>query len=139
MSYKLTQKYRLVARTTPEIYYHLNELVSRLAARADVSFRGRKLGVEAALNAIALHWLSMGEDEQLRVIRDEVRRYEQLLDSSGSGPAPTLPLDAKKAAPKGGIGEEFLKEGYEINPRSQEPRKAKSARKPRGSRRSKAE
>lgn len=111
MSYELSQKYRLVARTAPEVYYNLNELITRFAARDSVQFRGRKLGVEAALNSIVLHWLAMPEDEQLRVIREGVGRFERLLEGGPEHDAE--PGARKKPAPQAGL--KHPADGFTVN------------------------
>lgn len=111
MPYELSQKYRLVARTAPEIYYGLNELITRFAARDSVQFRGRKLGVEAVLNAIALNWLALPEADQLRVIREGVARFEQLLGGDDAD------VGARKnpAHPGRVEGDAAAPDGYEVN------------------------
>ncbi len=94
MKYQLSQKYRVVARTTPEIYYNIRELTARLAARDSIQFQGRKMGIEAAINAIVINWLTLPEAEQLAVLREGVAAYERVLEGAAEPPG------AKKSGPK---------------------------------------
>jgi hypothetical protein len=85
MAKDLSQKYRLVARTTAEIYYHMAETIARFAARDDIRFRGRKLGREATLNAVAMQWLAKPEEEKLASLREWVPKFEEHLDGRAPG------------------------------------------------------
>jgi len=83
---KLSQEWKIGARTAPEIYEQFYSFVAKMASHAGVKFRGRKLGREATLNAIVLHFFDQAEAEQARVLREYVPRYESIL---GDESAPT--------------------------------------------------
>lgn len=86
---KLTQEYKLAARTAREVYEDLSELVLRASGR--VKFRGRKLGNEAAINAAVMFLLDQPPERRDAILADYVRRFEALLDD---GPAPAKAMDA---------------------------------------------
>jgi hypothetical protein len=79
MARKLSHDFKLAARTAPEIYEVVNHLVLRAAADG-VKFRRRKIGVEAAVNAILLDFLDKTEAERLAVLVRNVSRFETLME-----------------------------------------------------------
>lgn len=76
---KLTQEYKLAARTAPEVYEAVNRLVSTVASEGRVKFRGRKIGVEALLNAVLLDFLDRAPGDQRELLARNVPRFEALL------------------------------------------------------------
>lgn len=92
-THKLSQEWKLVARTAPELYEQFYAFVAAMASRAGVKFRGRKLGREATLNAIVIHFFDQEEAEQARILREYVPRYEAIL-----GDAPDVDLDPAEEA-----------------------------------------
>ena len=86
-THKLSQEWKLVARTAPELYEQFYAFVAAMASRAGVKFRGRKLGREATLNAIVIHFFDQEEAEQARILREYVPRYEAILgDEAAAAP-----------------------------------------------------
>lgn len=81
MSRKPSKSTQITAPSIDELHRGLvHGLAPELSARG-VQFRGRKLRPGPVLNAIVLHFLSMPIDEQERITREYLARYERLLES----------------------------------------------------------
>jgi hypothetical protein len=100
MARKLSHDFKLAARTAPEIYEVVNHLVLRAAADG-VKFRRRKIGVEAAVNAILLDFLDKPEAERLAVLVRNVSRFETLMEDDGraNGPGVGSRVDQRATDP----------------------------------------
>jgi len=81
MSRDPSDGHKFQAQSIPEVKDALDAAVSRVAR--DLQFRGRKLRVGPALNAIALYYLSMDDAERERIVRRGLEVYERLLESDG--------------------------------------------------------
>jgi hypothetical protein len=100
MSRKLSHDFRFVARTAPDLYDEMGHFVLR-AAGAGLKFRGRKVGVEAALNAIVLDFLTKPEEERLALLRENLPRFEVAM--GGVTTAQEVPAEAPDPPPRGPI------------------------------------
>ena len=91
MARKLTQTYKFAARTAPELYEEVNSFVVRVASSGLVKFRGRKLGVEAFLNALVLDFMAKAEEERMTILSKMVPRFEAILEAPAKGAVPFAP------------------------------------------------
>lgn len=82
----LRREHRLTARSLPELIRWVEETLSRYGSSRRVTFRGRKLSLEAIVNASLLHLMSLPEDEQERVLGASIARLEGMLDVPESEP-----------------------------------------------------
>lgn len=80
MARSLSFDFKLSARTAPELYEAFNRLVLKLEAEG-VKFRGRKVSVEATLNAVLIDFFGKSDEERERLVRQNVPRFEQILAS----------------------------------------------------------
>jgi hypothetical protein len=110
MARKLSHDFKLAARTAPEIYEAVNHLVLR-AGSDGLKFRRRKIGVEAAVNAILVDFLDRSEAERMAILVKNVPRFESILEDESSGklPEPAAHVNntrvlasTKKASKRGG-------------------------------------
>lgn len=63
----------------PELKDGFEDLTNRIARKAKLRFRGRKLRSGPLHNAVMLHFLTLPEDEQIEIAEEGLRRYEALL------------------------------------------------------------
>lgn len=82
---RLSDKHRFVARSIPEVAGEFADLVYQLGNKEGFTFRGRKLGMEAAINAVMLEFLGLDPDARREVIGRNLRRFEALLDDDAAG------------------------------------------------------
>jgi hypothetical protein len=73
---------KLVARTAPEIVSWINACVDRSILRDNLEFRDRKVSLEAALNAIFLHFLDHDEEDQREILRTYVPAFESIMEEN---------------------------------------------------------
>jgi len=78
MGRKLSFDFKLTARTAPEMYEAFNHLVLRAAAEG-LKFNNRKVGVEAAINAVLIEFFRQPEEVQLGVLKANVPRFEEIM------------------------------------------------------------
>jgi hypothetical protein len=90
MKRKLSHDFKLVARTAPEMYEMFNHLVLRAAA-GGLKFRERKVGVEAALNAVLVDFFSRPEAERMKVIEAGVPAFEAIMERPAPDHWPIIP------------------------------------------------
>ena len=76
----LRREHRLTARSVPELSRWVEETLSRYGSSRKVTFRGRKLSLEAIVNASLLHLMSLPEDEQERVLGASIAKLEGMLE-----------------------------------------------------------
>lgn len=76
----LRREHRLTARSLPELIRWVEETLSRYGSSRKVTFRGRKLSLEAIVNASLLHLMSLPEDEQERVLGASIAKLEGMLE-----------------------------------------------------------
>lgn len=76
----LRREHRLTARSLPELIRWVEETLSRYGSSRKVTFRGRKLSLEAIVNASLLHLMSLPEVEQERVLNESIGKLERMLD-----------------------------------------------------------
>lgn len=76
----LRREHRLTARSLPELIRWVEETLSRYGSSRKVTFRGRKLSLEAIVKASLLHLMSLPEDEQERVLGASIAKLEGMLE-----------------------------------------------------------
>lgn len=76
----LRREHRLTARSLPELIAWVEQALSRYGSSRRVTFRGRKLSIEAIVNASLLHMLSLPDDEQERILGESIGKLEKMLD-----------------------------------------------------------
>jgi hypothetical protein len=82
----LMKEFRLSARSIPEITEALDQARSRYGGSRTLLFRGRKLSVEAIINAALLRILVMEPEQQEQELREAIAHLERLLEK----PTPTI-------------------------------------------------
>lgn len=82
----LSDKHRFVGRSIPEVAGVFADLVYQLGNKEDYTFRKRKLGMEAAINAVMLEFLDLSPEEQREVISRNLRRFEEMLGGDEGDP-----------------------------------------------------
>jgi len=63
----------------PELKDGFEDLTNRIARKAKLKFRGRKLRSGPLHNAVMLHFLMLPEQAQIEIAEASLRRYEALL------------------------------------------------------------
>lgn len=91
---QLSYEFKVAARTTPEIHEAISTLVMKAGNRG-IKFRGRKLGVEAAINALLIDFLEKPDEERMRLLSVGVSRFEEML-----GDEQEPPLTASRPIPR---------------------------------------
>jgi hypothetical protein len=77
----LTSDNKLTTRTVPKIVYDMQCFVTD-AKHAGIKFRGRKVGIEAALSSILIDFFKKySEEEQFEILRRRIPEYERLVDA----------------------------------------------------------
>lgn len=76
---KLSEKYRLVGRSIREVYTGLKAAETYFADVRGLTFRDRKVGKEAIINAAVWKFLDMDRAQQERVLKTYLPRLETYL------------------------------------------------------------
>jgi hypothetical protein len=78
MSREPSTDHKIQFPSIAELKDGLAALTNRLARR--LKFRGRKLKPGPVMNALLVHFMTLPEDEQARIIEGGLKRYEALLE-----------------------------------------------------------
>jgi hypothetical protein len=77
----LSHRNRITVRTSPEVLEALDHALSRLQ-RAGVRFRGRKVGIEAFVNAALLDFMDLDEGPMRERVVGKIAELEKQLDQA---------------------------------------------------------
>lgn len=92
MAKKLSTDFKLSVRTARRIHEEFSALVVKVG-NDGLKFNRRKIGVEAALNALLIEFLDRPLSEQLEILQRNVPRFEAELNADPKGEAPVEHTD----------------------------------------------
>lgn len=129
---KLSYDYKLPSRSIAEVHDQLAEALARHQRGRSLLFNGRKLSAEGLMNAVLMHFLSLGDDDQRLILEAFIPKLESMLAEEDSPAAASAPEKARvtiqEVTPDGPPSEPFPvdKTGV-IIPRPKPPRKHRRA------------